>query len=66
MRGGKMRFKAKYLRKIVVPEPESISPEISRMLKDAFQRADRSAANAAARIAYGLADLGSFDDHVAA
>lgn len=66
MRGGTLRFQAQYLRKIVVPEPESISPEISRMLKDAFQRADRSAANAAARIAYGLADLGSFDDHVAA
>lgn len=54
MRGGTLRFQAQYLRKIRVPEPSSISPELAAALADAFERGDREAADRASRRAYGL------------
>jgi hypothetical protein len=54
MRGGTLRFQAQYLRKIRVPAPESIKPEVARRLKEAFRSRDRDAATVAAEIAYEL------------
>ena len=54
MRGGTLRFQSQYLRKIRVPEPSSISPELAAELADAFERGDRVAASHAALRAYGL------------
>lgn len=54
MRGGAMRFQAQYLRLIHVPEPETISSNTSAQLKAAFEGNDRTAANKAALVAYGL------------
>jgi len=54
MRGGTLRFQSQYLRKIRVPEPSSISPELAGELADAFERGDREAANRASLRAYGL------------
>lgn len=54
MRGGTLRFQSQYLRKIRVPEPSSISPELAAELADAFERGDREAANRASLRAYGL------------
>lgn len=54
MRGGTKRFQAQYLRLIHVPEPDSISDEISYQLKKAFENNDRKAASKAAVAAYGL------------
>ncbi|MGH3632489.1 MAG: hypothetical protein ACRDRL_34270, partial [Sciscionella sp.] len=54
MRGGTLRFQSQYLRKIRVPEPSSIGPELAAELADAFERGDREAVNRAALRAYGL------------
>jgi hypothetical protein len=54
MRGGTLRFQAQYLRRIRVPQPESISPEDCAALADAFTRRDRDAATEAALRAYGI------------
>ncbi|WP_275004130.1 Eco57I restriction-modification methylase domain-containing protein [Promicromonospora iranensis] len=54
MRGGTLRFQAQYLRKIRVPAPESIKPEIASRLKEAFRSRDRDAATVAAEMAYEL------------
>lgn len=54
MRGGTLRFQAQYLRKITVPRPETITPEIAEMLRQAFRAGDRDAATRAAELAYGL------------
>ena len=54
MRGGTLRFQAQYLRKIRVPAPESIAPDIAARLKEAFRSRDRDAATAAAELAYAL------------
>lgn len=54
MRGGTLRFQSQYLRKIRVPEPSSISPELAAELASAFERGDREAANRASLRAYGL------------
>ena len=54
MRGGTLRFQAQYLRKIRVPAPETIPPEVARRLREAFRAYDRDAATSAAEVAYGL------------
>ncbi|MGI5951693.1 MAG: Eco57I restriction-modification methylase domain-containing protein, partial [Brooklawnia sp.] len=54
MRGGTLRFQAQYLRKIRVPEPETIPAEIAELLRDAFRAYDRDLATRAAEAAYGL------------
>lgn len=54
MRGGTLRFQSQYLRKIRVPAPSSINPELAAELASAFERGDREAANRASLRAYGL------------
>lgn len=54
MRGGTLRFQAQYLRKIRVPDPDSIAPEVQKRLVDAFRARDVEAATCAAEAAYGL------------
>ncbi len=54
MRGGTLRFQAQYLRKIRVPAPESLAPEILDRLREAHRAWDRDAATRAAEAAYGL------------
>lgn len=55
MRGGTLRFQSQYLRKIRVPPPESIPPEVAGTLAKAFEAGDREAATRASLVAYGLA-----------
>ncbi|MFW6724481.1 Eco57I restriction-modification methylase domain-containing protein [Streptomyces sp. MAR4 CNY-716] len=57
MRGGTLRFQAQYLRKIRVPDPNSISEGDRVALVDAFNNRDVQAATDAALRVYGLADL---------
>ncbi len=54
MRGGTLRFQAQYLRRIRVPEWESLDEELRARFRDAFRRRDREAATAAAFEAYGI------------
>ncbi|MFF3375503.1 Eco57I restriction-modification methylase domain-containing protein [Streptomyces sp. NPDC002680] len=57
MRGGTLRFQAQYLRKIRVPDPESISESDRVALAEAFDKRDVKAATDAALRVYGLAGL---------
>jgi len=57
MRGGTLRFQAQYLRKIRVPDPESITPDLKRELERAFESRDARVATKAALSAYGLEKL---------
>lgn len=54
MRGGFLRFQAQYLRRIRVPDPARLSPELKQQLRDAFDRQDTAAATRAALQAYGI------------
>lgn len=54
MRGGTLRFQAQYLRRLPVPDPRSIDPEVRQLLRDAFRCRDIGAATRAAAEAYGL------------
>ncbi|MCL1798997.1 MAG: BREX-1 system adenine-specific DNA-methyltransferase PglX [Eggerthellaceae bacterium] len=53
MRGGTLRFQAQFLRKIRVPDPDTIANDIADALKKAFVNKDYSLANEAASIAFG-------------
>lgn len=57
MRGGTLRFQAQYLRKIRVPHPDSIGPDVESRLVKAFEMRDSEAATQAALAAYGLEEL---------
>jgi adenine-specific DNA-methyltransferase len=61
MRGGYLRFQAQYLRRIRVPAPGSLSPDLSMSLRDAFRRRDFARMDELALAAYGLASLPDFD-----
>jgi adenine-specific DNA-methyltransferase len=54
MRGGTLRFQAQYLRRIRVPNPDTISEVDRGMLADAFNRRDASAATKVAMRVYGI------------
>ncbi len=54
MRGGTLRFQAQYLRKIVVPSPNSISEPDAKTLREAFRKKDREAATRVAERVYGI------------
>ena len=54
MRGGTYRFQAQYLRKIRVPDPAAICPELQERLRCAFRQRDRGEATEAAAQVYGL------------
>jgi len=60
MRGGFLRFQAQYLRRICVPSPESISPELSATLRHAFDTQDFELATKAAIQAYRIDGLPDF------
>jgi hypothetical protein len=57
MRGGTLRFQAQYLRRIRVPDPRTITPDVQEGLRDAFRRRDRMAATVAAVDAYGIDEI---------
>lgn len=57
MRGGFLRFQAQYLRRIRVPNPDHLSPELKQQLRDAFERQDVALATAAALKAYGITSI---------
>ncbi|RTL67437.1 MAG: SAM-dependent methyltransferase [Pseudonocardiaceae bacterium] len=54
MRGGTLRFQAQYLKKIRVPDPASIPPDVQRALREAFRLRDVTAATEAAGAAFGI------------
>lgn len=57
MRGGYLRFQAQYLRRIRVPDPKNISPELANKLRHAFETQDINLANEAALVAYQIEEL---------
>jgi hypothetical protein len=57
MRGGYLRFQAQYLRRIRVPDPQTISPELADKLRHAFETQDIKLANEAALVAYQIEKL---------
>jgi adenine-specific DNA-methyltransferase len=57
MRGGYFRFQAQYLRRIRVPNPQTISKSIAARLVRAFDSGDLSLANEAALELYGIRSL---------
>jgi hypothetical protein len=59
MRGGTLRFQAQYLRRIRVPDPDSLPEQVRDQLQQAFRARDRDAATAAAIKAYEVADQAS-------
>jgi hypothetical protein len=54
MRGGTLRFQAQYLKQIRIPDPASISAELTEALRAAFRARDVEAATRAAAQAYGI------------
>lgn len=61
MRGGYLRFQAQYLRRIRVPNPESISPALGRAIKLAFKKRDFEKIDELALQAYRIESLPAFD-----
>lgn len=57
MRGATLRFQAQYLKRIRVPAPASIHPEVAQSLRAAFRARDTDKATAAAVRAYGIEDF---------
>jgi hypothetical protein len=57
MRGGTLRFQAQYLRRIRVPDPDSLTASVSDRLRQAFRARDADAATEAAIDAYQIGDL---------
>lgn len=57
MRGGWLRFQAQYLRRIRVPCPAAISPDLKAQLKAAFRARDVALADAVAFQLYRLAAI---------
>jgi hypothetical protein len=54
MRGGYWRFQAQYLRRIRVPDPNSLSAVHTEELRDAFRKRDRASATRIALDVYGI------------
>ncbi|MFH1047234.1 MAG: Eco57I restriction-modification methylase domain-containing protein [Patescibacteria group bacterium] len=61
MRGGYLRFQAQYLRRIRVPQPESLSANLKCHLKNAFRKRDFALIDELSKKAYGLQKLPEFD-----
>jgi len=57
MRGGYLRMQAQYLRKIRVPNPNTITLHQAEALRHAFQTRDVAAATLAAVSVYGIGHL---------
>lgn len=60
MRGGTLRFQAQYLKRLRVPSPDEIGPDLAARLREAFRARDIEGATRAAADAYGIA-LEEFD-----
>lgn len=60
LRGGYLRFQAQYLRRVRVPAPDALSPQLSAALREAFRRRDFPALDALALAAYELQKLPDF------
>lgn len=54
MRGGTLRFQTQFLRKIRVPNPDAITPQVKAALKRAFKEKNYSLANESASCAFGF------------
>lgn len=54
MRGGYLRFQAQYLRRIRVPDPQTLSPILAERLREAFETQNFELATRAAMEAYGI------------
>ena len=67
MRGGTLRFQSQYLKKIRVPDVNSLDPGVAEDLRQAFRDRDVNAATAAAAQAYSIDpteyDLIETDEH---
>lgn len=61
MRGGYLRFQAQYLRRIRLPEPETLSTGLQNRIREAFATRDFRSLDSLALEAYGLDDLPDFD-----
>jgi len=65
MRGDTLRFQSQYLKRIRVPDPESLDETTREALRSAFRDRDVAAATLAAAIAYKI-DLSQYDLEVGA
>ena len=54
MRGGYLRYQAQNLRRVRVPRPDQVTPEVAGALATAFMDGDHRLATEAALAAYGL------------
>ena len=61
MRGGYLRFQAQYLRRIRLPSPASIAPDLASRLRAAFLARNFPALDSLALEAYQLPSLPAFD-----
>lgn len=61
MRGGYLRFQAQYLRRIRLPSPQSVDPQLANSLKTAFRARDFKMLDSLALRAYQLDELPEFD-----
>ncbi len=61
MRGGYLRFQAQYLRRIRLPDPESLPSGLSKSIKIAFRKRDFVTLDELALKAYGLKEIPEFD-----
>lgn len=60
MRGGYLRFQAQYLRRIRVPNPESLSASLKKQIRTAFQARDFAKLDTLALRAYDIDVLPEF------
>ncbi len=61
MRGNYLRFQAQYLRRIRVPKPSDIPPQLAKDIRHAFGERNFKRLDALAMQAYGLKTLPKFD-----
>lgn len=61
MRGGYLRFQAQYLRRIRVPNADSLSADLKKEIKQAFRKRDFASLDSLSLKAYGLKKMPSFD-----
>ena len=60
MRGSYFRFQAQYLRRIRLPEPSSLAPQLGQAIKTAFRKRDFEALDSLSLRAFGLKSLPPF------
>ncbi|MCX5795029.1 MAG: Eco57I restriction-modification methylase domain-containing protein [Elusimicrobia bacterium] len=60
MRGSYFRFQAQYLRRIRLPEPSSLAPQLAQAIKTVFRKRDFEALDSLSLRAFGLKSLPPF------